>query len=33
VALDREYIEHWSPAFDFKIAVKTVFAVLQGSGS
>ncbi len=33
LALDREYIEHWSPATDFRIVLKTVAAVLHGSGS
>jgi len=33
LALDREYIEHWSPATDIKIVMKTVSAVLQGNGS
>ncbi len=33
VELDREYIEHWSPATDFKIVIKTVAAVLQGNGT
>jgi exopolysaccharide biosynthesis polyprenyl glycosylphosphotransferase len=32
VALDVEYIKHWSPALDFRILFKTVMAVLQGSG-
>ena len=31
--LDREYIEHWSLAGDFRILFKTIAAVLQGSGS
>jgi exopolysaccharide biosynthesis polyprenyl glycosylphosphotransferase len=31
--LDREYIEHWSLAGDFKILFKTVAAVAQGSGT
>jgi len=31
--LDREYIEHWSLASDFIILLKTIAAVLQGSGS
>src|SRR5208282_6421092 len=33
LTLDREYIEHWSLAGDFRILFKTVAAVLQGSGS
>ena len=33
MTLDREYIEHWSLAGDFRILFKTVAAVLQGSGS
>jgi exopolysaccharide biosynthesis polyprenyl glycosylphosphotransferase len=33
VQLDREYIEHWSLTTDFKIMLKTVSAVLQGTGS
>jgi exopolysaccharide biosynthesis polyprenyl glycosylphosphotransferase len=33
LTLDREYIEHWSLAGDFKILFKTVAAVVQGSGS
>jgi exopolysaccharide biosynthesis polyprenyl glycosylphosphotransferase len=33
VALDREYIEHWSLAKDFKIMMKTVSAIVQGSGT
>jgi len=31
--LDREYIEHWSLASDFKILFKTIAAVFEGSGS
>jgi exopolysaccharide biosynthesis polyprenyl glycosylphosphotransferase len=33
VALDREYIEHWSLTTDFRIMAKTISAVLQGSGT
>jgi exopolysaccharide biosynthesis polyprenyl glycosylphosphotransferase len=33
VALDREYIEHWSLAADFRIMAKTISAVLHGSGN
>jgi exopolysaccharide biosynthesis polyprenyl glycosylphosphotransferase len=33
IMLDREYIEHWSLAGDFKILFKTVAAVVQGSGT
>ena len=33
VELDREYIEHWSLKTDLKIMLKTVSAVLQGTGS
>ena len=33
LALDREYIEHWSLAGDLRILFKTIPAVLQGSGS
>lgn len=32
VKLDLEYIDHWSLWLDFKILVKTVFTVLQGTG-
>jgi len=32
VELDREYIENWSLTSDFKILLKTVSTVLQGSG-
>lgn len=32
VALDREYIGHWSLAMDFRIMCKTVSAVLRGQG-
>jgi lipopolysaccharide/colanic/teichoic acid biosynthesis glycosyltransferase len=30
--LDREYIDNWSLALDFKILLKTIPAVLKGSG-
>lgn len=33
VALDVEYIQHWSLALDLKILLKTIPAVLQGSGA
>ena len=33
VALDREYIEHWSLGADFRILMKTVSVVMQGNGS
>lgn len=32
MALDREYIRTWSLAADMRILLKTVFAVVQGSG-
>jgi exopolysaccharide biosynthesis polyprenyl glycosylphosphotransferase len=32
LALDLEYIEHWSPMQDFKILMKTVPAVLRAQG-
>jgi exopolysaccharide biosynthesis polyprenyl glycosylphosphotransferase len=32
VKLDLEYIDNWNLALDFKIALKTVFVVLSGSG-
>jgi len=32
MALDREYIRTWSLATDWRILMKTVFAVMQGSG-
>ena len=31
--LDMEYIDHWSLLIDLKILIKTVPAVLQGSGA
>jgi len=33
VRLDRDYIENWSMALDFKILVKTVLVVLRGRGA
>jgi exopolysaccharide biosynthesis polyprenyl glycosylphosphotransferase len=33
MALDLEYIEHWSLGMDLRILWKTVFVVLHGSGS
>ena len=33
LALDREYIEHWSLWMDVRILFKTVSAVVQGSGA
>jgi lipopolysaccharide/colanic/teichoic acid biosynthesis glycosyltransferase len=30
--LDREYIRRWNLGLDMKILMKTVFAVVQGSG-
>ena len=32
VKLDLEYIDNWSLALDFKIALKTIFVVISGSG-
>ena len=32
VKLDLEYIDSWSLKLDFKIALKTVFVVISGSG-
>ena len=32
VKLDLEYIDNWNLVLDFKIALKTVFVVLSGSG-
>jgi lipopolysaccharide/colanic/teichoic acid biosynthesis glycosyltransferase len=31
--LDMEYIDHWSLALDLKILLKTIPAVLKGSGA
>jgi lipopolysaccharide/colanic/teichoic acid biosynthesis glycosyltransferase len=31
--LDMEYIDNWSPWLDFKILIKTIPAVLHGSGA
>lgn len=31
--LDLDYVEHWSPALDLVIAVKTVKAILSGEGA
>jgi exopolysaccharide biosynthesis polyprenyl glycosylphosphotransferase len=33
MALDMEYIEHWSLGMDLKILCKTISAVLQGNGT
>lgn len=33
VSLDTWYIEHWSPALDIYILLKTPFAVLKGNGT
>jgi exopolysaccharide biosynthesis polyprenyl glycosylphosphotransferase len=33
LALDMEYIEHWSLGLDLRILWKTVFSVVRGSGS
>ncbi len=33
MALDLEYIEHWSLGMDFWVLWKTVFVILQGSGA
>jgi lipopolysaccharide/colanic/teichoic acid biosynthesis glycosyltransferase len=30
--LDREYIRRWNLGLDLKILLRTVFAVMQGSG-
>lgn len=32
VQLDLEYIDHWSPWLDFKILLKTVRAIVKGTG-
>ncbi|MBC8306080.1 MAG: sugar transferase [Pelagibacterales bacterium] len=32
VKLDLEYIDNWNLALDFKIALKTIFVVISGSG-
>jgi lipopolysaccharide/colanic/teichoic acid biosynthesis glycosyltransferase len=31
--LDMEYIDNWSLLFDFKIMLRTVPAVIKGSGA
>jgi lipopolysaccharide/colanic/teichoic acid biosynthesis glycosyltransferase len=31
--LDLQYIDNWSPALDFEIVLKTLPAVLRGSGA
>ena len=33
VALDMDYIKHWSIGLDIKILLKTVMVVLRGQGS
>jgi exopolysaccharide biosynthesis polyprenyl glycosylphosphotransferase len=33
MALDLEYIEHWSLGLDLQILCKTIFAVVEGSGT
>jgi len=33
VRMDLEYIDHWSLALDFAILVRTIPAVLLGSGA
>jgi exopolysaccharide biosynthesis polyprenyl glycosylphosphotransferase len=33
VRLDLDYVDHWSPALDFVIMLKTVLAVIKGAGA